>query len=167
MATTIFSPCAGSVAVLTLCSTGTARPDGIMSIKVTDTGGAAYLFNLPVTQIDLAMQGNYQFLHTLDQFIYFYNFGDRISELTMSGFCFSSDASCAAVDASRKISGFFKFYSEKRQAQLKKPLKIQLDVAPPMYAFLTGARLGVAVNNLSTPLGQWSLRFHVIPAKAT
>jgi hypothetical protein len=83
MAQSIFTPCEGAIVKVNLCPQGGGGGGGTFNVTVN---GAQLGF--PTSGFILEMQGNYQFLHALDQFIYYYNFGDRVGELTVSGFGF-------------------------------------------------------------------------------
>lgn len=80
MAESIFTQCDGVVARLPV----TCNNDTLL-FKISFDGEQIYL---PVTGFALEMGGNYQFLHTVSDFIYFYSFGDRISELNITGMAF-------------------------------------------------------------------------------
>jgi len=44
-----------------------------------------------IVRMQIAEQGNYQFLHTIGNDVYIYVFGDRIGSLTLSGISFATD----------------------------------------------------------------------------
>ena len=125
----------------------------------------------------MEMQGSYQFLHALDNFIYHYSFGDRIGEMTVSGIGFVGDpeitnASCAGdnVVDTKNICGLHELYMRRKQSTIldNTLLKIGHDacLGGAYWAFLTGMRLEVSAGvNGGAPLGQWSLRLHVIPPR--
>jgi hypothetical protein len=162
MATAVFTPCAGGVAKIDLCRDGAGFGGGTFNITVGDGP-----LGLPVNGFIFEMQGNYQFLHSLDQFVYYYNFGDRVGELTVSGFGFLEQP-CNEVTtglASQGVCGILDFYLNNRQAKLKKALTIGADKCGTFFAFLTGMRIEMSSGNLGVPVGQWSLRFHVIPPR--
>jgi len=156
--TALFTPCLGAIARIDPCpgETGTTFNITIERKAIT----------LPVTGFVLEMQGNYQFLHALDKFIYFYSFGDRIGELTVSGLGFADNPTakdgCVLSDAS--ICSVYEFYLKNRQSKSKRALTISAGTCKPAFkAFLTGMRLEVSSNVGGVPIGQWSLRFHTIP----
>ena len=80
MASSVFSECDGVVSRLF-----TACFDDSLLFRISFDGEQIYL---PVTGFALEMGGNYQFLHTVSDFIYFYSFGDRIGELSVTGMAF-------------------------------------------------------------------------------
>lgn len=66
-----------------------ARPQGFFATKdyltITVDGSEVPAI---VTQIAIQSQSNYQFLHSLENLIYVYSFGDRIGETTLAGIGF-------------------------------------------------------------------------------
>lgn len=162
MATSLFSPCYGAIVRVDPCAnsgeTGT-------TFNVTLDGNP---IAFPVTGFILEMQGNYQFLHALDKFIYFYSFGDRVSELTVSGLAFAGRVCGLDEDdpAAADICSLYNLYKTKRQAISSKAINIGAGNCEPAFkGFLTGMRLEVSANAGGVPVGQWSLRFHVIPPR--
>lgn len=125
--------------------------------KIAFSGGAA--LTLPVTGFAIEQSGNYQFLNTVNNFIYVYSFGDRISEMTVSGLGFVK--TCNAEET--KINNIFTFYNTNK---ISRGLQLSVtlgDANEAFYAFLTGMRC--ELQDPMTMIGQWSLRFHVVPKK--
>jgi hypothetical protein len=156
----LFKQCAGAVARIDTCAGG-GGGGAIFNVTINNTP-----ITFPVTGVVMEMQGNYQFLHALDKFVYFYSFGDRIGELTVSGLGFAKDPTatdnCTLSDAN--ICDLYTFYLAKRQSATKSALTIGIGgCAPAFKGFLTGMRLEVSSNVGGVPIGQWSLRFHTIP----
>jgi hypothetical protein len=147
----VFSPCVGAVAKIPGCS-------GDAVFKVDISGGS---LTMPISGFALELNGNYQFLHTVNDFIYVYAFGDRIGELTVSGFGFSQTCGNAS---SAKICNLFDFYTQNRISR-KGDLSVHIGECPDanFWAFLTGMR--VEVQDPQTAIAQWSLRFNVLPKK--
>lgn len=163
MATSVFTPCEGAIAKIDLCDSEGGGGGGTFNITVN---GKA--MSMPTSGFILEMQGNYQFLHTLDQFIYYYNFGDRVGELTVSGFGFMGapcNSSLGAQAADENVCGVLDFYMENRQAKIKKAVSVGTDKCGTFWSFLTGMRLEISSGAGGVPIGQWSLRFHVIPPR--
>jgi hypothetical protein len=159
----IFSPCAGAVTKVDGCS-----KDPLFSIQVSDSGLLSrdglrrdLKITAPITGFALEQNGNYQFLHTVNDFIYVYSFGNRVGELTISGIGFAK--TCAA-DTGLKLCTVLDFYNENKLTE-KGNLAVQLgDCAPPFFAFLTGMRM--EMQDPRTLVAQWSLRFNVMPKRA-
>jgi hypothetical protein len=164
MATAVFSPCAGAVGIVKVNSSGGCSPtDALFKI---DFAGANGQLTVPVSGFALELNGNYQFLHTVNDFIYVYAFGDRIGELVVSGFGFvkpCAGANSAAVD-SVKLCNVYDFYQRNR-IMMNGNMSVSLGDCgnATFWAFLTGMRLELQDPN--TLIGQWSFRFNVIPPK--
>lgn len=149
----IFTHAAGKVSRVS-----TGRP--AVPFRVDFGGGKNRAFI--VTQAAISMQGNYQFLHTLNDMIYVYVFGDRISELQISGLAFAETCWGRGVSGMEEV---LDFYRDNRIAERETPCKIRFGAgAGPdraMWGLLTGAQ--VEVSRPEITLGQWFLRFHVLP----
>lgn len=147
-----FTPCAGAVALIkpTHC-TGDV-------FKLNFSGSEGEL-TAPMSGFALELNGNYQFLHTVNDFIYVYAFGDRVGELTVSGFGFVKP--CPGAD-SAKMCNVYEFY-QKNRIKEKGDMSVSLGDCSnaTFWAFLTGMRL--EMQDPQTLIGQWSLRFHIVP----
>jgi hypothetical protein len=147
-----FTPCAGAVALIkpTHCT------GDIFKLKFS---GAAGDLTAPMSGFALELNGNYQFLHTVNDFIYVYAFGDRVGELTVSGFGFVKP--CPGAN-SAKLCNVYDFYQNNRIKE-KGDMSVTLGDCPnsTFWAFLTGMRL--EIQDPQTLVGQWSLRFHIVP----
>jgi hypothetical protein len=158
----LFSPCVGAVTKVAACDTSqklfaisfdyvTKSPGWFWSTPATLTA--------PITGFALEQNGNYQFLHTVNDFIYVYSFGDRVGELVVSGIGFA--ATCANA-SNAKLCNVYDFY-RKNKLSTNGRLSVTIGDCPnsTFYAFLTGCRL--EMQDPATLIGQWSLRFSVIP----
>jgi len=125
---------------------------------------------IPITGYTLELSTNHQFLHSLDEFIYAFAFGDRIGELTVTGIAFTTEA-CeqAAGAASRPITdevkqeNVYKYYLANKFSKTLRPSKIKIGENGDnelLLGFLTGVRM--EVPNPALPIMQWALRFNVI-----
>lgn len=161
MATSVFTPCEGAIVKVDLCP-GASGSGGGGTFNVTIDGGQ---IGFPTSGFVLEMQGNYQFLHALDQFIYYYNFGDRVGELTVSGFGFLGKPcnEAGAGDDRGGVCGIYDFYKNNKQSKTKKAISVGTDKCGAFKGFLTGMRIEISSGAGGIPIGQWSLRFHVIP----
>lgn len=158
MAQSVFTPCEGAIVKVNLCPGGGGGGGGTFNATVNGSQ-----LGFPTSGFILEMQGNYQFLHALDQFIYYYNFGDRVGELTVSGFGFIG-GTCGAAGGGN-VCGMLGFYMNNRQSKVKQAIPVGTDKCGTFWAFLTGMRLEIASGAGGVPIGQWSLRFHVIPPR--
>jgi hypothetical protein len=142
---------------------GSGCPAPTIATIAVDT----FSLQLPITGYSLDMGTNHQFLHSLDNFIYLYSFGDRIGELTLSGLAFTG--SCVQNNGGNDISSemgqcaILSYYKEFRVSGSagKKVSMISLSNCPDILrGFLTGIRL--ARPEPAEPVVQWALRYHVI-----
>lgn len=132
--------------------------DNIVVIKVD-----GFVATVPVTGYAMELSTNHQFLHSLDEFIYVFAFGDRVGELTLSGVAFTgcvSSASGSVTDANPE--SVYNHYLQNRLSAKMAPTQITLGGATSakLLGFLTGMRL--EVPNPANPIAQWVLRYQVI-----
>lgn len=160
MAQSIFTPCEGAIVKVNLCPQGGGGGGGTFNVTVNGSQ-----LGFPTSGFILEMQGNYQFLHSLDQFIYYYNFGDRVGELTVSGFGFIGGTCGPGGGGGGNVCGILDFYMSNRQSKVKRAIPVGTDKCGTFWSFLTGMRLEIASGAGGVPIGQWSLRFHVIPPR--
>jgi hypothetical protein len=150
----IFKPCSGGVYKVKSCEDGGgAGGGGALSIDGFPSG-------VPITGFLLELHTNHQFLHSLDEFIYVFPFGDRIGELTVSGISFLGAEEC---DGGGSPCGVFEYYLKKRLSKPDgfTPSLIELsDCNGVLLGFLTGMRLQTLKPEL--PIVQWVLRYNVI-----
>lgn len=129
-------------------------PAHIFQIKTDNS-----LFVAPVTGFALEMQGNYQFLHTVNEFIYLYTFGDRICDLILTGVCFTE----ICPGANGNVTDVFQFYKDKRIAVYNKPVEVQLGTLGTFTSFLVGAKL--EQPKADNGIVQWVMRFNSLMPK--
>lgn len=147
----VFTPCSGAVA---LSREGCDEADHMI---ITVDGG----FNSIITSLSLELSGNYQFLHTLNDFIYVYSFGERIGVLNLNGVGFTKP--CADKGA---IMDAYTYYKRNRISQSAKALEIVVEDSKAkgtFLGFLTGMRIDVTSDTAVGPLGYWSMRFELLP----
>ena len=144
---------------------------------------------LPVTGFALDVGGNYQFLHTLSDFIYFYSFGDRVGELTVTDMAFIK-RSCRSDDYVYEFSWYntifwnddrrgglstneigwwqsiddiqnlWDMYSNAPTLKRQRAIEVTWGNVEAFYGFLTGLRVEIARPDI--PVAQYSLRLHII-----
>jgi hypothetical protein len=165
MAQMVFTPCTGAAEV---SRQGCTSNDFLM----ISIGDKTFTDEFIVQGVTLELSGNYQFLHTVNDFIYFYAFGDRIGTLTVTGVGFIKV--CAAGESTpkngAKIFEIYNYYNEnKTVARNGKALDIVLTPgggAPiKLHGFLTGIKID-ATQGDSGPVGYWTMRLEVLPQKA-
>lgn len=147
----VFSPCLGGVTRVDLnCSQGGT----LFKIQLNPN------LTLPVTGFALELQGNYQFLHTVNDFIFLYTFGDRIGELVLTGMGFF-DNGCGNFVENNGICAALGYYAANRVAKRDGPIDIVLGQCGGFKGFLTGMRIEVV--RPESLVAQWVLRFNVLP----
>jgi len=120
-----------------------------------------------MTGMSLELSGNYQFLHTVNDFIYFYAFGDRIGALSVSGVSFINACSTGGANrvAPKSLIDLYDWYQKKRAKIKAEPINIQIvddTKTASFFGFLTGMRADISDNGMGF-IGNWSLRFEVLP----
>jgi hypothetical protein len=110
------------------------------------------------TQAGVIANGNFQFLHTINDTIFVYVFGDRISELAISGVAFGEP--CDGLRPG--IEEVFTLYTRDRIAVRAQPLIVLLGTRS-FNAFLTG--VSAEITDAETQLTQFSFRLHCFPAQ--
>lgn len=135
----------------------------------SDGSGAGNKFlSVPITGFAFEQQGNFQFLHTVNNFTYFYIFGDRVADLTISGIGFIP-AACTpgggpGSSGKGSICELYSWYRENRAAAKNRAMGISLGnggACGTFWAFLTGMRMELPRPDFL--VAQWSLRFNVLP----
>ena len=160
--TSVFTPCAGVVEI--------SRPDcasAFFTIQVDKEP-----INGILTGVSVEMSGNYQFLHTVNNFIYFYAFGDRVGVITLTGVGFV--APCPGVKKGALLE-LYKYYTEKRAAKAGgKAMSLTIAAAgaaagttKTFRGFLTGMRMDIKSAESVGTVGYWTLRFEVIPERSS
>jgi hypothetical protein len=161
----VFSPCQGAVEI--------ARPHcsalDVLTIEID-----LKPVNAIVTGLTLEMSGNYQFLHSLNDLVYFYAFGDRVGTLSLTGVGFIKP--CAGVGGGATTKGsildLYKYYTDNRAAaatggargSAKNIVLTGNNQSIKLWGFLTGMRLDVSDGQTGI-IGYWTLRFEVLPQK--
>lgn len=150
----VFTPCNGGVHRVALnCGSG----GGGDIFRITADGAS---IGVPVTGFALELQGNYQFLHTVNEFIYLYTFGDRIGELVLTGMGFFGDL-CPTAQFAGNTCTIIEFYKKNRVAKRPDPVSVSIGDCGIFLAFLTGMR--VEISKPESSVAQWVLRFNVLP----
>lgn len=110
-----------------------------------------------VTQVGLSQQGNFQFVHTVNDRIFVYVFGDRISELRVSGVAFA--APCA-TPGENGLDAILRGYERHKLSAAGRPVIVALG-SFRFQSFLTGCQTEIVDPDLQ--LTQFSYRFHSFP----
>ena len=127
--------------------------------------------NAIVTHIGVQSSGNYQFLHTLKEYIYVYVFGERIGDIAISGLLFAENCSDVA-DATAPVnsgSGFEQlaaYYNSHRIAVRGAPITFMVGVSgSAIYqGFLVSQRL--EIMDPQSQLGQFTMYLKTLTPEA-
>ena len=149
---------------------GVLRVDNGLGIPARAVIGLSdYTIELPITGYTLDLGTNHQFLHTLDEFIYLYAFGDRIGELMLSGVAFTGcikDNSGEDLVDKLGASVLLDHYLKNRVGRRAGPgaSLILIDTVARSSSVLTGFLTGMRMDvpNPAWPIVQWALRYNVI-----
>ena len=111
-----------------------------------------------ITQAAIAEHGNYQFLHTLNETIFAYVFGDRTGDLRLSGVCFLD--TCPEFEGEDGAQQIIENYRQFRISNAGSPIRMSLGIFD-YRAFLTDMRLEIA--DAEHNIGQWTYNFKSFP----
>lgn len=155
----VFSPCANVIAK----APPRACPDGPKFLSITVDGQDMYTNGL-LTGVSISATGNYQFLHTVSNFIYLYAFGDRISILSLTGMGFVKNCEGAENTQLQKI---YDFYKSKRIAKKTQPLDIVIsgvgaELSFKFTGYLTGMNIDLKNSDPLGTVGFWNMKFEAV-----
>lgn len=153
---TVISTRRGQVVI----ATDPGVPAQLQAVNVAGWGGGNSM-NAIITRCTVSQQGNFQFLHTLGNYIYVYVFGDRMGQMSLSGLAFQGACGPNAKN-SAGITNVLQFYNANRIAGASgKPVQVTLATNPTLQGFLTGGSC-----DLSEPydlIWQFDFQFSLIP----
>lgn len=149
---------------------------GVVEVKRSWCGNEAY-FTLKVdgkdiqgilTGIEIEMSGNYQFQHTVNNFIYFYAFGDRMGAINVTGIGFVKTCSENENPKKGELLSMYDYYMENRAAasgnkSASMTISSQSGGSKTLRGFLTGMRMDIKASETMGTVGYWSFRFEVVP----
>lgn len=155
----VFAPCTGAAEVVRAgCS-----PDDFLTVRFDDD---TFTEEFILTGVQLEFSGNYQFLHTVNDFVYFYSFGDRVGLLTLSGVSFLNTCDAVEKDGA-KLFRIYDWYQENKAVKREGNALIVI-LTPPsgetveLYGFVTGVKIDLQQGNTG-PIGYWTVRVEVLP----
>lgn len=153
----VFTPCAGVVEI--------KRPDCNDSTFFTIKVDGEKIDGI-ITGVEIELSGNYQFLHTVNNFVYFYAFGDRVSTINITGIGFVR--TCNVFAEKGELLSMYDYYMKHRAAasgnkSASLTLSSQTGGAKTFRGFLTGMRMDIRASETIGTVGYWALRFEVIP----
>lgn len=109
-----------------------------------------------ITQAGINENGNFQFLHTLNETIYAYVFGDRIGELQIGGVCFAHPCDDQPSGMKQVIDA----YRDKKISRSGRPALVSFGETD-YKGFLVG--MTIDIMDPERILGQWAFRFNTFP----
>lgn len=117
-------------------------------------------FTSILTELSLALDGNFQFTHTCKDIVYVYVFGRRISAMRISGLAFADR--CPGGGATG-IEQVIDYYNQNGIAQRPTPIQVQIGTsgAGRFRGYLTNARAEIV--KAEARIGQFALLFSVFP----
>lgn len=131
-----------------------------MSVVSVEDWGGFVDFKSIITNLTIAEQGNYQFLHSLGNEIFVYVFGDRIGTFGVSGISFYDNC---GNDLSQRIgiSHVINYYRRQRLSNRATALQITIQPDTVLNCFLTSMR--GSVLDASRRMFQFHLGLALIP----
>lgn len=114
-----------------------------------------------ITSVSLAMQGNYQFLTTVADFIYVYVFGEKIAQMQVSGAAFMTACNTRGATG---LEAAITYYNNNRIAARGRPILINFGLTKTFSGFLTAGTVSIA--NAEFQIGQFNWTFHIFPGSA-
>ncbi len=129
------------------------------ALKLKNYPGAAIMRSV-ITNFGLAAAVNIQFMHTLQNLVHVYVFGERMSEITVGGLALPSV--CTEEDGG--VSGveqLWDFYQESRASTLSASITVSIGTRISLAGFLTG--FGFNCADPVYGLSQWSMKFNFHP----
>lgn len=115
--------------------------------------------NALITGMSLQTQAGVQFLHTLEQFIYVYTFGERIRDMTVSGLAFTGV--CGGGGAGHGLERILQYYETNSVIERADPVVVVFGVDTAVDAFLIGSQL--VAQDPDKGICQFSLQLKVLP----
>lgn len=150
----IFSMRTGQVGRVTLPANNVVP----FTIDFEDARNGAFI----VTSVGIRMDVNAQFLHTLDDAIYIYVFGDRVGDLVISGLAFIE--SCQGKDTKSGVAAAVEYYANNRASSPTRTTPVLAKLGPiTIQAYLLGANLELLRPD--TGAVQFTFNFKLLPPR--
>jgi len=140
------------------------KPDGPalpFQVRVPGFGGFQTHKGI-ITSVGIQQGGNFQFLHTLRNFVYVYVFGERIAELVISGAMFLNP--CEGQDPASGFEKVYEFYEQNRISRNPNPLQVSIGAGAGMISlksFLVG--VGLQAADPASMIGSFSFKLNYLP----
>jgi hypothetical protein len=123
-------------------------------------------FKSIITGLSINGQSGYQILHTLNQFLYIYSFGERAADLTITGLSFLANchdplSAGGWLAVPTGLDHLINFYRRNRLSWRGAPLAITIGAFTTLYGFLVAMRADM--NDTVSGISQFSLAFKCPP----
>jgi hypothetical protein len=112
-----------------------------------------------LTELGIERNGNFQALHSLQDLVYVFSFGERIGTIRAAGLAFAR--TCADVEGLKTV---LEYYEANRLEQRARPISIVIGAsnAGRFRGFLTALRVDVA--RPEARISQFGLQFITLPS---
>lgn len=115
-----------------------------------------------ITQVSVAQNASFQFLHTLGGDIFVYVFGDRVGQVSIGGLCGARGCPAGGDDGAHGAEKMLAWYADNKLSKRQKPVTILIG-RTPLTGFVLGISTGVVDPRLL--LVQFNLTLAVVPDK--
>ena len=112
-----------------------------------------------ITQFGLSGRGNYQFMHTLRNFIYVYVFGEKMGEISVGGISFPG--TCEDGDTGFEL--VWKYYLQHRISTRGAPISVAIGVGLSFQGWLTDFKIETV--DPAVGLSQFLMRLAMFPGR--
>lgn len=139
--------------------------DGTPMQLLVDGWGGYNSFRSIITGFRAKLRGGVQFMHTLNDFIYVYTFGERMGQLTLSGLSFYQD--CQNFDEALQgtpdhgLEEVIGYYGLNRVNERAPPVTVVLGTTTSFNCFLTD--MNAELVDTERVLGSWSIDLAAVP----
>lgn len=146
----VFSMKAGQVGRVT-------SPRGVVAFTIDFEDGRQGTYI--VTEVAVRQGVNVQFLHTLDDAIYIYVFGDRIGDIMISGIAFIEV--CGPDSGGSGVKNAMEYYAKNRASQRSGPVLVKFGDGDPFKSYLIDS--GMTLLRPEMGAAQFTFNFKSLP----
>lgn len=137
---------------------------GIPIAFALENWGGYQFFKSIVSGIQIKTKAGVQYLHSLNDLIFVYTFGERLCPIQITGVSFLEQ--CERLNDRFFVSNHgleyaLAYYLSNRVTSRGGPIGIALGLSTVMYGFLDEGNFGL--TDAERGLGQWSFNFTAIP----
>jgi hypothetical protein len=150
----IFSNLPGIVAVV-----GARGANNPLRISIDDFPETGQQGGAVLTEIAVNRNGNYQFLHTMQDVVHVYSFGERIGDFRAAGLALAR--TCDGVEG---LTTVLEYYEQNRLERRSRPISLVIGTSGSgrFRGFLTGVHVDIARPEAAVT--QFGLQFHTLPS---